>query len=239
MRVPIPMVNRGQLGCQAGSDLQLQLRCTCFVKGLPRILLGDFRGRSLILQRHGIAEELAGGVELPSLVRYNLHLAQNVASTQRCCRCFQICFRQLWSTGSQQHQALSVVQDARLAMLHRSKLRNRLLQGFQLDADASHLHLPVHSAMVVDAAIRGARGQVASVVHPADAWQLDELRLRLLFLLQVATRKADAPNKQDSALAFFLCGHVFGIQDMTLVGRKLLANRDDVARLHVATSANH
>ena len=109
-----------------------------------------------------------------------------------------------------------------------------LFQGFQLNADAAHLDLPVHPAVVVDAAIRSTRGQVTGVVdlsckitksddagcakaklYPkkpsaqrtrgtAETGQLKELLLRFLFLFQVSSCQANAPYEEDASLAVSL-----------------------------------
>mmetsp|Transcript_17 Transcript_17/g.53 ORF Transcript_17/g.53 Transcript_17/m.53 type:complete len:233 (+) Transcript_17:766-1464(+) len=124
-------------------------------------------------------------------------------------------------------------------MLHCRQLRDRLLQGFQLDPDPANLYLPVHSSVVVDAAVTGTRSKVSGVVDAANARQLDELMPRLLLLFQISAGQANASHKQDTSLAFGLHLHGLWVQDVAVIGGQLCSDRDRIAALDITPGANH
>ena len=124
-------------------------------------------------------------------------------------------------------------------MLHRGQLYDGLLQGFQLNPNPTHFHLPIHSTMVVDPTQFIARSQISRVVDTANALQLDEFGLGLLFFFKVAPSQTNPSHEQNTSLAIGLDVKCVRVQDVASVGGQFSANRNDVTWIHISTCADH
>mmetsp|Transcript_38084 Transcript_38084/g.68914 ORF Transcript_38084/g.68914 Transcript_38084/m.68914 type:complete len:336 (+) Transcript_38084:250-1257(+) len=235
-----------------GRDFQFQLRsplslkglqtaslpCRCLCPSLTLCHLTCWASGSLAIQGHVVAHELARGVELPSRVLHDPDQVQLVALAQLGSGLLQRAFAQ-GLPGHNQGELGAVGHDPCLAVLDAWHVANRLLQSLQLDAHTSDLHLPVCSAMVMDAVLLVPGRHIARVVESTKNSHLHKLGPGLLFVVEVASPDPNSTCEEDAATSCRELLKSVGIQHIVPVGGQVVPNSYLVPQLHLAACADY